>query len=49
MEIKVETDKDRQKYIEAMKMADIENFSHLEKLIGEALQESLIKIRSNLK
>lgn len=41
--IKAETGKDRDKYIEAMKAADGYDYSRLENLIAEALEESLKK------
>src|SRR5258708_1252073 len=39
-EIKADSDKDRNKYIEAMKIADKHDYSKLEELISQALQES---------
>lgn len=42
-EIKAETGKDRQNYIDAMKAADNHDFFKLEKLIADALKESLEK------
>ncbi len=44
LEIKAETGADRQKYIKAMQAADQYNYSKLEKLIANALKESLEKI-----
>jgi len=41
LEIKAETGADRQKYIKAMKAADEHDYSKLEKLIANALKESL--------
>ena len=41
LEIKAETGIDRQKYIKAMKAADKHDYSKLEKLIANALKESL--------
>jgi Fic family protein len=43
-EIQADTEKDRNTYIEAMKEADKHDYSKLEKLIGNALQESLEKM-----
>ena len=43
LEIKAETGKDREQYMEAMKEADKHNLSRLESLIAKALQESLEK------
>lgn len=42
--IKAETGRDRQRYIKAMKEADQHNLSKLEKLIANALKESLEKV-----
>lgn len=42
--IKAETGKDRENYIDAMKMADNHDLSKLEKLIADALKESLGKV-----
>ena len=42
--IKAETGTDRQRYIKAMKAADEHDYSKLEKLIANALKESLEKI-----
>lgn len=42
--IKAETGKDRQNYIKAMKAADQNDFFKLEKLIANALKESLQKV-----
>ncbi len=44
IEIKAETGKDRQRYIQAMKAADQYDYSKLEKLIANALRESLEKV-----
>jgi len=44
LEIKAETGQDRQRYIKAMKAADEHNLSKLEKLIANALKESLEKL-----
>lgn len=44
IEIQVETENDRQKYLQAMQLGDKGNLMELEKLIGEALTESLSKI-----
>lgn len=44
MEIKAETGKDRQNYIDAMKAADDHYLSKLEKLTADALKESLEKV-----
>lgn len=43
-EIKAETGKDRDRYIKAMKAADQNDFSRLEKLIANALKENLESI-----
>lgn len=43
-EIKAGTGKDRDKYIEAMKLADKQDYSSLEDLIAKALKESLEKL-----
>lgn len=43
LEIKAETGADRQRYIKAMKSADQNDFSKLERLIADALKESLQK------
>lgn len=43
LEIEAETGKDRKNYINAMKAADKHDFSKLEKLIADALKESLEK------
>lgn len=43
LEIKAETGKDRENYIDAMKAADNHDFFKLEKLIADALKESLEK------
>lgn len=43
-EIKADTGRDRDRYIKAMKAADQHDFSRLEKLIANALKESLEKI-----
>ena len=42
--IKAETSRDRDRYITAMKAADQQNYSKLEKLITNALRESLKKV-----
>jgi Fic family protein len=42
--IKAETAKDRDRYIQALKAADREDYSTLENLIAKAIQESLEKI-----
>lgn len=44
MEIKAETGRDRNKYIKSMKAADQHDYSKLEKLITNALRESLEKV-----
>lgn len=44
LEIKAETGQDRQRYIRAMKAADNHDYSKLEKLIANALKESLENI-----
>lgn len=44
-EIKAESERDRKKYLEAMYAADEGNFEKLEKLIGQALNESLVFIK----
>jgi len=44
LEIKADTGKDRQNYINAMKVADKHDLSKLEKLIADALKESLEKV-----
>jgi Fic family protein len=44
LEIKAETGKDRERYIKAMKGADQNDYSKLEKLIANALKESLEKL-----
>lgn len=44
LEIKAETGLDRQRYIKAMKAADQSDYTRLEKLIANALKESLEKI-----
>lgn len=44
LEIKAETGADRQRYIKAMKAADKNDYSKLEKLIASALKESLEKV-----
>ncbi|MFH2085424.1 MAG: Fic family protein [bacterium] len=44
IEIKVDNDEDRQRYLNAMYAADAGNYSKLEKLIEAALNESLSKI-----
>ncbi len=43
-EIQADTEKDRDAYITAMKLADKQDYTKLEKLISEALQESLERI-----
>lgn len=43
IEIKAENDADRKKYLESMYAADEGNYSKLERLIGQALSESLLK------
>ncbi|MGB2762630.1 MAG: Fic family protein [Minisyncoccales bacterium] len=43
LEIKVETKKDRERYIKAMQLADKHNYSLLEEIISLALQEALKK------
>jgi len=43
-EIKADTEKDRNTYIQAMKLADLHYYSKLEDLLSKALQESLEKI-----
>lgn len=43
-EIKAETGEDRKNYIDAMKAADNHDLSKLEKLIADALEESLEKV-----
>lgn len=42
--IKAETGRDRERYVEAMKTADQQDYSKLEKLIADALEESLEKV-----
>ena len=44
LEIKAETGADRQRYIKAMKAADENNYSKLERLIANALKESLERV-----
>lgn len=44
LEIKAETGADRQRYIKAMKTADENDYSKLERLIANALKESLEKV-----
>lgn len=44
LEIKAETGADRQRYIKAMKAADENDYSKLERLIANALKESLEKV-----
>ena len=44
LEIKAETGSDRENYINAMKAADNHDLSKLEKLIADALKESLEKV-----
>lgn len=44
LEIKAETGQDRQRYIKAMKVADLNDYPKLEQLIANALKESLEKI-----
>ncbi len=44
LEIKAETGADRQRYIKAMKAADNHDYSKLERLIANALKESLEKV-----
>lgn len=44
LEIKAETEVDRQRYIKAMIAADNHDYSKLERLIASALQESLEKV-----
>ena len=44
LEIKAETRRDRDRYITAMKAADQQDYSKLEKLITNALRESLEKV-----
>lgn len=44
LEIKADTGKDREKYINAMKAADHYDYSKLEELISKALKESLEKV-----
>jgi len=41
IELKIETEKTRKKYIEALQQADDGNYNQLEKIIREALEESL--------
>ena len=41
MEITAETEKDRKKYIEALRKADERDYSLLEKIMGETITESL--------
>lgn len=43
-EIKADTEQDRKKYIEAMKNADRQDYSKLEDLISQALEESFEKV-----
>lgn len=43
IEIKASTGKDRKKYLEAMYAADEGNYKKLEDLVGQAINESLIK------
>lgn len=43
-ELKAETGKDRDRYIEALKTADKQDYSRLEDLIAKALKESLEKL-----
>jgi len=43
LEIKVESKKDRERYIKAMKLADKNDYSLLEKIIFSALREALEK------
>lgn len=47
IEIKADTGSDRQKYLEAMYGADEGDYSKLEKLMEEALNESLVKASSD--
>lgn len=44
IELKAETEKDRARYLRAMQKADDSDLSHLERLINNALYESLEKI-----
>lgn len=44
LEIKAETGQDRQRYIKSMKAADQHDYSKLERLIADALRESLEKV-----
>jgi Fic family protein len=44
LEIKADTGEDRQRYIKAMKAADDHDYSKLERLIANALKESLEKV-----
>lgn len=44
LEIKAETGADRQRYIKAMKVADENDYSKLERLIANALKESLEQV-----
>lgn len=44
LEIRAETEKDRKRYIKAIKAADEHDLSKLEKLIAKALKESLEKL-----
>lgn len=46
VEIKAETETDRERYIKAMKTGDAGNLDLLEQLISEALQESLVQSSS---
>ena len=41
IEITAETEKDRKKYIEALRKADERDYSLLEKIMGETITESL--------
>lgn len=45
IEVKAETGQDRKQYLKAMQRADEGNFNPLERLINNALSESLVKIK----